>query len=172
MVETFLTFDRKSGPHDINALVGYSWQEDVTGNGFQASNQNFPTDNLGYTNIGLGSPTGNYRTDWGPDNYQKLRLISFYARAKYNFMNKYLLQLSLRRDASSAFGVNNRWATFPSASFAWRVIDESFLKSQSLFSDLKWRISYGITGNSLGFDPLISKVQYSSVGAFYYNGTF
>jgi iron complex outermembrane receptor protein len=172
MIETFLTFDRKSGPHEIDALVGYSWQEDVTGNGFQASNQNFPTDDLGYINIGLGSPTGNYRTDWGTDNYQKLRLISFYARAKYNFMNRYLLQASLRRDASSAFGVNNRWATFPSASFAWRVIDEFFLKDQSLFSDLKWRIGYGITGNSLGFDPLISKVRYGSTGSFYYNGSF
>ena len=172
MLETFLTFARRIGDHDINVLGGYSWQEDVTGDGFQASNQNFPTDALGYTNIGLGSPTGNYRNDWGVDQYQKLRLISFYTRAKYNFRDRYLLQLSLRRDASSAFGVNNRWATFPSASFAWRAIDESFLKTQSLFSDLKWRISYGVTGNSLGFDPLISKVQYGSVGAFYYNGTF
>ena len=172
MLETFVTFARRPGDHDINVLGGYSWQEDVNGDGFQASNQNFPTDALGYTNIGLGSPIGNYRNDWGPNQYQKLRLISFYTRAKYSFRDRYLLQLSLRRDASSAFGVNHRWATFPSASFAWRVIDESFLKSQSLFSDLKWRISYGVTGNSLGFDPLISKVQYSSIGAFYYNGTF
>lgn len=172
MLETFLTFDRKSGAHDIDALVGYSWQEDVTGDGFQASNQNFPTDDLGFTNIGLGSPTGNYRTDWGSDLYQKLRLISFYARGKYNFRNRYLLQASLRRDASSAFGVNNRWATFPSASLAWRIIDEPFFKKQTLFSDLKARIGYGITGNSLGFDPLISKVRYGSTGAFYYNGSF
>ncbi|GGB03452.1 SusC/RagA family TonB-linked outer membrane protein [Puia dinghuensis] len=172
MIETFLTFARRVGDHDINVLGGYSWQEDVTGDGFQASNQNFPTDALGYNNIGLGSPAGNYRNDWGSNLYQKLRLISFYTRAKYSFKDRYLLQLSLRRDASSAFGVNNRWATFPSASFAWRAIDESFLKSQTLFSDLKWRISYGITGNSLGFDPLISKVQYSTVGAFYYNGNF
>jgi iron complex outermembrane receptor protein len=172
MLETFLTFDRKAGNHDIDILAGYSWQEDVVGDGFQASNQNFPTDDLGFTNIGLGSPTGNYRTDWGPDNYQKLRLISFYTRAKYSFSNKYLLQASLRRDASSAFGVNNRWATFPSASFAWRIIDEPFLKKQSLFNDLKWRISYGITGNSLGFDPLISKIRYGSNGSFYYNNSF
>lgn len=172
MLETFLTFDRRSGPHDINALVGYSWQEDVTGDGFQASNQNFPTDNLGYTNIGLGSPTGNFHTDWGSDQYQKLRLISFYARAKYGLLNRYLLQVSLRRDASSAFGVNNRWATFPSASFAWRVIDEPFLKGQSLFSDLKARVSYGVTGNSLGFDPLISKIRYGSTGNFYSSGSF
>ena len=172
MLETFLTFSRRNGDHDINVLGGYSWQEDVTGNGFQASNQNFPTDALGYNNIALGSPTGNYRNDWGSNLYQKLRLISFYSRAKYSYKDKYLLQLSLRRDASSAFGVNNRWATFPSASFAWRAIDESFLKHQTLFSDLKWRVSYGVTGNSLGFDPLISKIQYSSIGAFYYNGNF
>lgn len=172
MLETFLTFTRRAGDHDINLLGGYSWQEDVAGDGFQASNQNFPTDALGYTNIGLGNPAGNYRNDWGPNLYQKLRLISFYTRANYSFRDRYLLQTSLRRDASSAFGVNNRWATFPSASFAWRAIDESFLKYQSLLSDLKWRISYGVTGNSLGFDPLISKVQYGSVGAFYYNGTF
>lgn len=172
MLETFLTFARKTGHHDINILGGYSWQEDVSGDGFQASNQNFPTDALGYNNIGLGSPNGNYRNDWGTNQYQKLRLISFYARAKYDFKERYLLQASLRRDASSAFGANNRWATFPSVSFAWRAIDEPFLRSQSLFSDLKGRISYGTTGNSLGFDPLISKVQYGSVGAFYYNGTF
>ena len=172
MLETFLTFDRKRRNHTVNALAGYSWQEDVTGDGFQASNQNFPTDTLGFTNIGLGSPTGNYRTDWGTNNYQKLRLISFYARAKYDFMRRYLLQVSLRRDASSAFGVNCRWATFPSASFAWRIIDEPFLKHQSLFGDLKLRVSYGITGNSLGFDPLISKVRYGAAGAFFYNGSF
>jgi TonB-linked SusC/RagA family outer membrane protein len=172
MLETFLTFARKPGEHDINVLGGYSWQEDVNGDGFQASNQNFPTDALGYTNIGLGSPTGNYRNEWGPDIYQKLRLISFYSRVKYSFRDKYLLQASLRRDASSAFGVNNRWATFSSVSFAWRAIDESFLKTQTIFSDLKWRVSYGITGNSLGFDPLISKVQYSSTGLFFYNNSF
>jgi iron complex outermembrane receptor protein len=172
MLETFFTFARKPGGHDINVLGGYSWQEDVNGDGFQASNQNFPTDALGYTNIGLGSPTGNYRNDWGTTPYQKLRLISFYTRAKYSFRDKYLLQASLRRDASSAFGVNNRWATFPSVSFAWRAIDESFLKAQNIFSDLKWRVSYGITGNSLGFDPLISKVQYSTTGQFFYNNSF
>lgn len=172
MLETFFTFSRKLGEHDINVLSGYSWQEEVNGDGFQASNQNFPTDALGYTNIGLGSPIGNYRNDWGPNQYQKLRLISFYTRAKYNFRDKYLLQVSLRRDASSAFGVNNRWATFPSVSFAWRAIDEPFLKGQSLFSDLKWRIGYGITGNSLGFDPLISKIQYSSLGSFFYINSF
>jgi TonB-linked SusC/RagA family outer membrane protein len=170
--ETFLTYAKTTGKHDINVLAGYSLQEDVNGDGFQANNRNFPTDDIGYLNIGLGSPAGDFRTDWGPNLYQKLRLISYYSRAKYSFDNKYLVQLSLRRDGSSAFGANNKWGTFPSASLGWRIIEESFMQNQHLFNDLKLRASYGITGNSLGFDPLISQIKYGSAGAFYYNGVF
>jgi TonB-linked SusC/RagA family outer membrane protein len=172
IAETFLTFDKKIAASSINVLAGYSWQETVTGDGFQANNINFATDDPGYMNIGLGSPAGNFRTDWGSTPYEKLRLISFYARGKYNFADKYLVQASLRRDGSSAFGVNHRWALFPAGSVAWRVSEESFMKSQNLFNDLKVRAGYGITGNSLGFDPLISKVRYGSTGTFYYNGSF
>ncbi|QEC78917.1 TonB-dependent receptor [Mucilaginibacter ginsenosidivorax] len=170
--ETFLTYAKTTGKHDINVLAGYSLQQDVNGDGFQANNRNFPTDDIGYLNIGLGSPAGDFRTDWGPNLYQKLRLISYYSRAKYSYDNKYLVQLSLRRDGSSAFGANNKWGTFPSASLGWRIIEESFMKNQHLFNDLKLRASYGITGNSLGFDPLISQIKYGSAGAFYYNGVF
>ncbi|MDN5284012.1 MAG: SusC/RagA family TonB-linked outer membrane protein [Mucilaginibacter sp.] len=170
--ETFLTFDKVTGKHNINVLAGYSLQQDVNGDGFQANNRNFPTDDIGYLNIGLGSPASGFKTDWGSNLYQKLRLISYYSRAKYSFDNKYLVQLSLRRDGSSAFGANNKWATFPSASLGWRIIEESFMKNQNLFNDLKLRASYGITGNSLGFDPLIAQIKYGNVGAFYNNGTF
>ncbi|MFY0255100.1 SusC/RagA family TonB-linked outer membrane protein [Chitinophaga sp. 30R24] len=172
IAETFLTYEKQLSAHNINVLLGYSWQEDVTGDGFRANNRNFATDDLGYTNIGLGNPSGDFRTDWGDNIYQKLRLISFYSRARYNYQNKYLLQASLRRDASSAFGVNNRWATFPSVSAAWRLIEEPFMKTQFLFSDLKLRVGYGVTGNSLGFNPMISKVRYGSTGNFYYNGSW
>jgi iron complex outermembrane receptor protein len=170
--ETFLTYAKATGKHDINVLAGYSLQQDVNGDGFQANNRNFPTDDIGYLNIGLGSPQAGFVTDWGPNLYQKLRLISFYSRAKYSYDNKYLLQLSLRRDGSSAFGANNKWGTFPSASLGWRITEESFMQNQHLFNDLKLRASYGITGNSLGFDPLISQIKYGTAGAFYYNGTF
>ncbi|SEW39013.1 SusC/RagA family TonB-linked outer membrane protein [Chitinophaga arvensicola] len=172
ILETFLTYDKQLGAHNVNVLAGYSWQEDVNGDGFRANNRNFASDDLGYTNIGLGNPAGNFRTDWGDNLYQKLRLISFYGRAKYSYKNKYLMQASLRRDASSAFGVNNRWATFPSVSVAWRLIEESFMKEQQLFSDLKLRVGYGVTGNSLGFNPMISKVRYSATDAFQYQGVW
>lgn len=172
IAETFLTYNKNSGKSDINILGGYSLQQDVNGDGFQANNRNFPTDDIGYSNIGLGNPAGDFRTDWGDNLYQKLRLISFYARGKYSYDNKYLLQVSLRRDGSSAFGDNNKWGTFPSASLGWRISQESFMKSQTLFDELKLRASYGITGNSLGFDPLISKIRYGDAGAFYYNGNY
>lgn len=172
VAETFLTFDKTIDKHSINVLGGYSLQQDVNGDGFQANNRNFPTDDIGYLNIGLGSPPAGFVTDWGPNLYQKLRLISYYSRAKYSFDNKYLVQVSVRRDGSSAFGENNKWGTFSSGSLAWRIIEESFMKNQTLFNDLKLRASYGVTGNSIGFDPLIAQIKYGAVGAFYNNGSY
>jgi TonB-linked SusC/RagA family outer membrane protein len=174
VAETYLTFDKTIDKHSINILGGYSLQQDVNNDGFQANNRNFPTDDIGYLNIGLGSPPAGFVTDWTSNTlpYQKLRLISYYSRAKYGFDNKYLLQLSVRRDGSSAFGQNKQWGTFTSASVAWRIIEESFMKNQSLFNDLKLRASYGVTGNSIGFDPLIAKIKYGAVGAFYNNGNY
>jgi TonB-linked SusC/RagA family outer membrane protein len=172
VAETYLTYDKETGDHVIKVLAGYSFQQDLNGDGFQANNRNFPTDDIGYINIGLGSPTGNFRTDWGNNLYQKLRLISLYSRANYSYKNKYLLQASVRRDGSSAFGVNNKWGTFPSVSLGWRIVEESFMQSQKLFSDLKLRASYGITGNSIGFNPLIADIRYGAAGSFYYNGSY
>lgn len=172
MLESYFTYDKRLQQHNIKLLAGYSWQQDVNGDGFQANNRNFPTDDLGYSNIGLGSPNGNFRTDWGTNMYEKLRLISFYGRANYDYRGKYIMQLSLRRDGSSAFGKNNRWGTFPAGSAAWRISEEAFMKGQRIFDDLKLRVGYGITGNSLGFNPLISKIRYGAAGTFFYKGNF
>lgn len=172
VAESFFTFDRAFNAHKISLLAGYSWQQDVNGDGFQANNRNFPSDDLGYSNIGLGSPLGNFRTDWGQNQYSKLRLISFYGRANYNYKDRYIAQFSLRRDGSSAFGANNRWGTFPAGSVAWRISQEEFMADQKIFSDLKLRAGYGVTGNSLGFNPLISKIRYGAAGSFYNNGNF
>ncbi|TYP96340.1 iron complex outermembrane receptor protein [Sphingobacterium allocomposti] len=172
MLESFLKFENRWSQHHLEVLGGYSWQEDLNGDGFQANNRNFPSDDLGFSNIGLGSPQGNFRTDWGTNQYAKLRLISFYGRLNYNLKERYLLQVSLRRDASSAFGENNRWGTFPAGSIAWRISEEPFMNGQRIFDDLKIRAGYGITGNSLGFNPLISKVRYGNAGTFFYDGNF
>ena len=74
-------------------------------------------------------------------------LLSFFARANYTFMNRYLLTASFRRDGSSRFAKENHWGNFSSVALAWRIKEESFLKNVNTLSDLKLRVGYGVTGN-------------------------
>jgi len=83
-------------------------------------------------------------------------------------MERYLFTVTGRRDGSSRFGQNNKWAFFPSAAFAWRVIDEPILQNQNIFSDLKFRVSYGRTGNQ-AIGPYQSLAQLTTV--FFSQGT-
>ncbi len=172
LLENYLTYEKVFDKHSIKLLAGYSWQEDKLNDGFQAANSNFISDDLLYNNLSLGSaPEKVSNTDrFGTATIQTLRIISWYYRLNYQFNNKYLLQATVRRDGSSAFGKNNQWGTFPSVSAGWRVINEQFMKNQKLFSDLKLRVGYGVSGNSLGFDPMISKLKYGITGVTYING--
>ena len=173
IIESFVTWNQKFGKHSFNAVLGYSWQQDVAGDGFQATNTNFPVDNTSYNNLTLGnySSVSGYNVDFGDDMvYQKTRLISDFARLNYNYNDKYLLQASIRRDGSSVFGENKQWGYFPSAAVAWRIDRESFMQEQHLFSDLKLRGSYGVTGNSSGFNAYTAQFISGSLGTFYYNG--
>jgi len=173
ILETFLTWNKTFGEHTLSAVLGYSWQENIIGDGFQATSTNFPVDNVSYYNLGLGNPYAvpSFRVDYGADNYQQTRLISDFGRFNYNFKNKYLLQASIRRDGSSVFGVNEQWGYFPSVGGAWRIAQEGFMENQKFFDDLKLRASYGVTGNSAGFSPYTTKLIYGSVGTFYYQGS-
>lgn len=85
-----------------------------------------------------------------PIDKPQYTLISYYGRLNYALMDKYLLTLNLRTDGSSRFGVDNRWGIFPSAAFAWKISDESFLKNSKVVSDLKLRLGYGVTGQQDG----------------------
>ncbi|SHJ94736.1 SusC/RagA family TonB-linked outer membrane protein [Epilithonimonas mollis] len=76
-----------------------------------------------------------------------MRLASFFARANYIYNNKYIATFSIRRDGSSTFGTSNKWANFPSASLAWKIGEENFLKDSKIISDLKLRAGYGQSGN-------------------------
>jgi iron complex outermembrane receptor protein len=172
ILETYLSWDKEFGNHSINAVLGYSWQENTNGDGFQASSTNFPTDDIGYNNLGLGNPyaISDFRVDFGPSYYDQIRLVSDFARVKYGYNDRYLLQLSLRRDGSSAFGENNRWGYFPSVGAAWRISQENFMKESNILNDLKLRASYGVTGNSAGFSAYTTKLLYGFVGTTEYQG--
>lgn len=81
--------------------------------------------------------------------YNNTTMFGFFARGDYSYQGKYLATLTVRRDASSRFGENNRWGTFPSASLGWRISDEAFMERYTTWlDDLKLRAGYGTTGNS------------------------
>ncbi len=107
-------------------------------------------------------------------------LISYYGRLIYTFNNKYILAASVRTDGSSRFSSDNRWGTFPSVAFTWLANRENFLAGSNLFSDLKLRLSYGVTGNQDGIYNYPYQSIYSLSGngsqvqfgnAWYYMGT-
>ncbi|MEO8110956.1 MAG: SusC/RagA family TonB-linked outer membrane protein [Ginsengibacter sp.] len=172
-IESYLTFNKKFGDHSINAVAGYSWQDNTYGDGFQASSTNFPADNIGFNNLTLGNPYAlpNYRVQFGNDQtFGQTRLISDFGRLNYGYNDKYLLQASLRRDGGSVFGKNNTWGYFPSVGVAWRVTQESFLQNNSFLNEFKIRGSYGETGNSQGFGAYTALFLYGTTGTFYDNG--
>lgn len=73
-------------------------------------------------------------------------LLSYFGRINYTFLNRYLLTATLRQDGTSRFDSNNRWGTFPSFAFGWKMKEESFLQDVDFLSDLKLRLGWGITG--------------------------
>lgn len=173
ILENFVTWNKTFGKHNINAVIGYSWQENEYGDGFSANNTNFPVDDVSYRNLALGnySSVNGFIVNFGDAYaYQKTRLISDFARLNYDFGGKYLLQASIRRDGSSVFGANKEWGYFPSVSLAWRIDQEGFMQSQSVFKDLKLRGSYGVTGNSTGFDAYTAQFIVGPLGTYYYQG--
>ena len=174
IIETYLTWNKKFGDHDINAVVGYSYQQSLNNDGFQSTSTNFPVNEVGYNNLSLGNPYAvtDFRVDFNPGvTYQEILLISDFARVNYNYKNKYLLQGSIRRDGSNVFGINETWGYYPSVGAAWNLDQENFMRNQNVVRSLKLRGSYGIAGNSLGFAPLTTKLIYGQVGQFYYNGS-
>ena len=100
-------------------------------------------------------------------------LVSFYGRANYSMLDKYLLTVTLRKDGSSRFAPENRWGLFPSAAFAWKISEEGFLKNSQALSDLKLRLGYGVTGQQdvLSDYPYLPKYTISQSTAQYQFGS-
>ncbi len=167
--ETFGNFNKTFNKvHTLGLMAGYSWEQENTGDNFGATVYNFYNDAVDYHNLFYAN-----RID-GIDGLISgaesiLRMISFYGRVNYSYNSRYNLQATIRRDGSSAFGRNNRWATFPSVSGAWRISSEPFMAgTKSWLDDLKLRVGYGVSGNSLGFDAYSAIQTYGASGWFTY----
>ncbi|MCH5686009.1 TonB-dependent receptor [Niabella sp. W65] len=115
-----------------------------------ATGTNFP--NNSYTQISSAA------TQTASQFKNNSNLASFFSRVDYNYANKYYTEFTIRADGSSKFGVNNRWGYFPAVGFAWRANEENFFKDNiSAISNLKFRISYGTTGNQSGINEFASQ---------------
>lgn len=141
LLEATLTYSKKfSAIHSFTALAGYSFQKDI----YTRNNSNakeFSTDLYLYHNLDAGA------TQTVSSSKGENKLKSYFGRLNYSLKDKYLLTATFRADGSSRFGLNNQWGYFPSGSFAWRLIEEDFIKEMDVFSNLKFRAGYGWTGN-------------------------
>jgi TonB-linked SusC/RagA family outer membrane protein len=141
IIENYFSFNRNFGDHDINATLGNTYDPAGIYRSISAAGSNYTSDAI--QNLALANSTS---VTGSSVNSGKSRL-SYFGRIGYTYKGKYVLNASLRRDASSVFGVNNRWGTFYGVGVAWTVSKEEFMSNLMAVSNLKLRSSYGKTGN-------------------------
>ena len=156
LTENYFTYSNNFGSHNLSVIAGYSYQS------FLSERMNtyatgFISDSFSWWNIGAATDpvvTQSRRTF--------SEISSFYGRVNYNIGGKYLFTFNARRDGSSNFAENNKWAFFPSGAVAWVVSQEDFLSGSNTISFFKFRGSYGQTGNQ-AIRPYQSLATFTSV---------
>ncbi len=163
-----LNYNKVVGDHSFGATAVYEWQKQDY-EGFGASARGFINDLLTMNALQSGSIADVRQGD--VFSYRNDRtLVSVLGRLNYAYQGKYLATVNFRRDGSSLFGKNNRWANFPSVSLAWRVSEEAFLKDNKIVSNLKVRAGYGVTGSLAGIGPQNSLRLVNPSGTAFFQG--
>ena len=140
--ENVLTYSNDFGVHHITAMAGHSMTKSHYEN-LSANGKGFAFDAAQYHNLTSAQADKNISS-----SLTESSMLSFFGRVYYKLMDKYMLTLTMRADGSSVLAEGNKWGYFPSVAAAWRIKDESFLKSVDAVSDMKLRLSYGLSGNS------------------------
>lgn len=152
-----LSYNKEFNDHAVNVLVGATFQKRRT--------EHSLVQGTGFSNDLLKNLQGATSiSEFEEVNFEKNK-IGYFARVNYAFANKYLVNASFRRDGSSVFGVDSKWGNFPAVSLGWNAHNEDFLSEGDLISRLKFRVSYGLTGNenfSVG-DDIINNYPYLSL---------
>lgn len=150
---SFLTYLRNWDRHSINLTGGYEFL------GQRTDFPRFLAEQLSSDLLGPdGVPSAETERTWL--DIEESRLASWFARANYTYRDRYLFTATIRTDGSSKFGEDNRWGTFPSAAFAWRISEEPFMDGFGSLSDLKLRLSWGKNGNQ-AFDSYQQYKRYT-----------
>ncbi|HTI92208.1 MAG TPA: TonB-dependent receptor [Puia sp.] len=157
-----LNYLNSFGKHSISATAVYEYN-DFTNQSFSASGQNFLVEGLQDNYLAGGNPALNVINSYK----QYFKLISLLGRVTYNFDSKYYATFTFRRDGSSKVGANDRWGNFPSASVAWRLKSEPFLKNVAWVDDLKLNAGYGVVGNQDAISPYNTLLTLGSAGRYY-----
>lgn len=162
--ENTLTYSRKvNGGDQLDLLAGFTASGTKLAS-FGAAANHIPNEDLEISGMDEGQPVSITSTS------SEYKLASFLGRVNYNFRSKYLFTASMRADGSSKFSADHKWSYFPSGAFAWRLSDESFMKSLRLVSNAKLRISYGSTGNNRVSDfAYLSRISLPSSLGYSYN---
>ncbi len=140
LTEATLAYTKEFEAHRINMVAGYTYQKFMKEE-FGATASGFALDDVAEHNIQQAS------TIRATSYKEKSELASWLGRANYSFKDRYVITATVRADGSSRFGANNKWGIFPSASVAWRISEESFMPDSELFTDLKLRAGWGVTGS-------------------------
>ena len=157
--------------HSLGLMALFSSQASNTEKSYWAATE--VMDGTDWWNMG----TGTYSADDSYTSYTENSMISYAFRLNYSYKSRYLLTATVRRDGSSKFTKDNRWGTFPSVALAWRASEEAFLQKVNWLSNLKLRLSYGVTGNNDGIGNYATQQSVSGpvfypFGPDYLNGFY
>lgn len=145
--ENTLNYNKKISNHEFDALLGFTMQQ-TNDNYNRIVGTNFPDEQILSFNLAsqilLDSPSIDGTTSF----YYTESLVSLLGRLNYAYLGKYMMSASFRADGSSKFYKGNKWGTFPAFSAGWRASEEKFMKNFEWLSNLKLRVSYGLTGNN------------------------
>ena len=152
-------YDAQWGEHRFNGIVGYSYLFNEN-DGFNAGNQDFSTTAFKWNNLGNGTFINDKdHHAWMGSYKNDSKLVGFFGRISYGYADKYNALVSIRHEGSSKFGANHKWATFPSVSLGWNIMNEKFMEgTRSWLDNLRLRVGYGVTGITPGDNYLAQNI--------------
>ena len=165
--ESTLQYSNVFGKHSVQGILGYTFQE-TNSRSASMENYGFDFDQFETNNIGAGAALQEGLASMSSFRSMS-RYIAFFGRLMYNYDEKYLASVSLRRDGSSKFGSENKWGWFPAVSLGWRLNKESWFEDAANLSDLKLRAGFGVTGNQ-DFSSYKSLLLMDPFSYYYYDG--